>query len=430
MKKRLSGIALILCLLLALLSGCSHGDNADDTAGESIYWLSSHPEAESALLELAEEYESVSGVSVKIKCVSPDEYEAALRSELYSDEPPVIFEFDGLDELLNYRDRCYDFSGSTAAESLSDSADALMYNDRMLALPLGAEYSGLLLNRALLKEAGFDEISIIDLAFLRSVAEVIHENADELGFDAFAPASLNSDAAPGFAEYLANITLYYESVEDAWEECPATVSGKYLDELRAFWDMYLAYSACDTEHISDGSISPLDAFANGEAVFCIGSSSDAAVLVTEHGMSADDIGMIPLYLGVNDKQQGLCEKRGSYFAINVPAVIDDVDKALDFVEWLTGTEQGLSLMTQAFGQLSYKNAPDSGDGFAELARSLNSQGKMSVDWVYRFTPNAADWCSVFTHTLGRYSQGGDWERVISAFVDGWDVQYTASKTSG
>lgn len=426
MNKRLTSVALILCLLLTLLSGCSR----DTGTEESIYWLSSHPEAESALLEIAEAYESVSGVSVKIKCVSPDEYETVLRDELYSDEPPVIFECSELEELIGYRDRCYDFSDSAMADTLSSSEDALIYNDRMLALPLGTEYSGLLFNRTLLNKAGFDEVSIIDLAFLRSAAEVIHENADELGFDAFAPASLSSDTAPGFAESLANIALYYEPMDQAdWAEIPAAVSGSCLEQLKDFWDMYISLSSCDTEHIADGTISPLDAFAKGEAVFCIGSSSDAAVLATEYGMSADDIGIIPLYLGVNDKQQGLCEKCSGYFAINVPAVISNVDLALDFVQWLTGSEQGLSLMRQAFGQLSYKNAPDSDDSFAELARSLNSQGKLSVDWVYRFTPNAADWYAVFAHALGKYSQGEDFERVRSAFVDGWLVQYAATQTA-
>lgn len=427
MKRQITAAALVLCLLLGLLSGCSRkggssgNDDSGYTAADSIYWLSSHPEAESELLAIAEEYESVSGMSVTVKCVSPEEYADTLKSELYSDEPPVIFECDSVDDLRGYLDRCYDLVDSAAAAALTDTTLALSGSGRTLAVPLGTEYCGLLLNRALLKEAGFTEDSINSLDSLRSAAEAIHANADELGFDAFAPALLSNDTAPGFAESLANMALYYESIDDEWAECPATVSGEYLDELRAFWDMYLANSACDTEHIADGSSSPLDDFANGEAVFCIGSSSDAAALEDE------SISMIPLYFGVNDEQQGLCERCSGYLAINAPAANGIAAETLAFLEWLTGSERGLELMSQVFGKLPYKNAPDSGDRFAELAQSMNKQGKSSVEWVYRLAPNASDWYSVFAHSLAGYSSSGDWERVKSAYIDGWDVQYTASK---
>lgn len=434
MKRKLTAAALTLCLLLGLLSGCSrkggNSDNGDDAVERSIYWLSSHPEAEASLLELAKEYESVSGVSITIKCVAPGEYDEALKNAIYSDEPPVLFECSGLDDMREYYDRCGDLAGSAAAEALSDSSLALIYKDQTRAIPLGTEYCGLLINRSLLGQAGFDEVSIADLAFLRSAAEFIHENADELGFDAFAPASLSSDSAPDFAKSLANMALYYEPTDVTdWSETPAQVSGSSLEQLREFWDMYLALSSTDTEHIADGSVSPIEAFAKGEAVFCIGSSSDAAVLTAEYGMSADDIGMVPLYFGVNDEQQGLCEKACGYLAVNAPAAVDVVSETLDFLEWLTCSERGLELMTQAFGQLPYKNAPESGDSFTALAGELKAQGKDSVSWVYGLASNASDWYAVFAHALGLYSQGDDWERVESAFIDGWEVQYVASQNN-
>lgn len=426
MKRYLTAAVLILCMLLGLLSGCSRsGDSGSDATvpSKDIYWLSSHPEAESALLAIAEEYESVSGMSVTVKCVSPDEYDSFLESELYSDKPPVIFECGSLDDLIGYLDRCYDLSDNGSVAALNAPALSLSGRNKTVAIPLGTEYCGLLLNRALLSEAGFDETAVYSFESLRSVAEAIHANADELGFDAFAPASLSGNTASGFAESLANIALYYESADDAWAECPAEVSGEYLDELRAFWDMYLACSACDAEHIADGGNSPLESFANGEAVFCIGSSSDAAA------MDNEKISIIPLYFGVNDEQQGLCEKSSSYLVMNAPASNGIVRETLDFLEWLTGSERGLELLSQAFGELPYENAPASNDRFAELAQSMSKQGKSSIDWVYRLAPNASSWYSVFAGSLAAYSQGGDWARVESAFIDGWVVQYAAAKSA-
>ena len=408
-----------------MFTGCGKAKNSSGSSNsaESIYWLCPYPEAKDTLSELADEYTEKTGVRVDIEYADSDAYGEKLSAALASDSAPTLFNISCFDELIDLTENCADLSGSDIVSALSDGASVLADGEKTLAVPFFNEYCGLIVNTKLLKSAGIDASSIKDLASLKNAAAQIHADSESLGFDAFAPAFTDGELAQGFAEPLANAAMYYESAADGWDDAPATVSGAYLDALRAVWDMYLECSPAQ----SDSSAAPLESFGKGEAVFCPGSSADLSVLAGKYGMSENELSMLPLYIGIDDKKQGLCSKCTSYLAVNAAASDSAVSETEKFVLWLISDKNASGLLAGAFGELPYKDAAESGNAFAKFAQSMSEQGKSSTAWAYRYTPNAPDWYAVFAHALAMYAQDGNWNRVVTAYVDGWDVQYTAAR---
>ena len=47
-----------------------------------------------------------------------------------------------------------------------------------------------------------------------------------------------------------------------------------------------------------------------------------------------------------------------------------------------------------------------------------------MTWAFNFTPAVDDWRAGVVDALGQYTAGtGDWDAVVSAFVDGWATLY-------
>ena len=61
---------------------------------------------------------------------------------------------------------------------------------------------------------------------------------------------------------------------------------------------------------------------------------------------------------------------------------------------------------------------------AQCATKYVNDGKTSVAWSYNATPNVDEWRAGVVSALVAYSSGsGDWDGVVSAFVDGWAEQW-------
>lgn len=88
-----------------------------------------------------------------------------------------------------------------------------------------------------------DEIKNFD--GLKAVAEDIHSRAGELGFDAFSSSDMDDSSSWRFTGHMANLEYYYEQEGTNWTECPATISGKYLDNFKNLYDLCINNSLTD-----------------------------------------------------------------------------------------------------------------------------------------------------------------------------------------
>ena len=161
------------------------------------------------------------------------------------------------------------------------------------------------MNKALLKEAGYEVTDITNFESLKKIADDIHSRAAELGFDAFTSAGLDGTSSWRFSGHLANMPLFYEFRDEGVTSKPATIKGTYLDNYKAIWDLYTTDSATTGAALLSATGDQAEAeFGEGKAVFYQNGTWEYSNLTGEKfGMNADDLTMIPIYCGIEGEEK-------------------------------------------------------------------------------------------------------------------------------
>ena len=133
--------------------------------------------------------------------------------------------------LASWSDYCYDLTGTDFANELTSDDFKLMDGDKLAGVAYVYEGYGIIVNTALLEEAGYTTADITDFESLKKVAEDITARKDELGFSAFTSAGMDGSSDWRFKTHLANMPLYYEFEDEGYEGTPAEIKGAYLDNL-------------------------------------------------------------------------------------------------------------------------------------------------------------------------------------------------------
>jgi len=435
-------IALLLALVM-VLSLCACGakeeapaaapaEKADAPAAEaevgSVYYLNFKPEADAAWQELAAQYTAETGVEVKVITAASGTYSDTLTAEMAKDEAPTLFQCGNAQGLLDWGEYCLDLNGTAVADELT-TTDFNLYDETGALKALGYCYEafGIIVNKALLAEAGYAVEDIKDFESLKNIAEDIHARAAELGFDAFSAAGLESSSSWRFSGHLANMPLYYEFAEDGITEQPAEIKGTYMDLFKNIWDLYINNSAADPKTLSTGTgEQSTNEFKTGKAVFYQNGTWEYAGLV-EAGLSADDLTMIPIYCGAEGEElAGLCCGTENCWAVNAKASEADIQATLDFVAWVVTSDAGTQMMADQLGPIPFKNAKTPENVFFAAANDYTAAGNYVVTWAFNHTPNVDSWRATVVSALAAYSadqSDANWEQVVSAFVDGWAYEY-------
>ena len=122
------------------------------------------------------------------------QYETTLMSEMAKSDAPTLFQVNGPVGLANWKDYCYDLSGSKIAGELTSDSYALKDGDATLGIGYVIESYGLITNKTLLEKAGYTVDDIKSFADLKKVAEDITARKDELGFSAFTSAGMDGSS--------------------------------------------------------------------------------------------------------------------------------------------------------------------------------------------------------------------------------------------
>ena len=222
--------------------------------------------------------------------------------------------------------------------------------------------------------------------------------------------------------------LFYEFRDDDVHSKPATITGAYLDNFKAIWDLYITDSATTGADLlaATGDASEAE-FGNGEAVFYQNGSWEYSALTEKYGMKAEDLQMIPIYCGVKGEEAaGLCSGTENCWAVNAEASEADIQATLDFMKWVVTSEEGTTMLAEQFGPCPFKSAKTPENVFFAQANDYITNGNYVVTWAFNYTPAVEDWRAAVVDALGQYTAGtGDWDAVVEAFVDGWAAQYAA-----
>ena len=430
-------LALALALVMALsLAAC--GKKADDNnkgngdeAKGSVYYLNFKPEADKAWQDLAKTYTEKTGVEVKVVTAASGQYDTMLTSELDKSAPPTMFQVGNQGAVNSYGDFCYPLDNTDVMKEMT-TQDFNLKNANGETVSIGYCYEayGIIVNKALLKQAGYEITDITNFESLKKVADDIHARANELGFDAFSSAGLEGSSSWRFSGHLANMPLFYEFRDDNVTAQPATIKGTYLDNFKNVWDLYTTDSATTGAALTTATGDTSEAeFGQGKAVFFQNGSWEYANLVTSDDkgfkMNPEDLAMIPIYCGVEgEEKSGLCCGTENCWAVNKNAKEEDIQATLDFMKWVVTSDEGTKMMAEQFGPIPFKKAKESANVFFNNANHLMSEGNYTVTWAFNYTPNVESWRQGVVDALLAYSTGsGDWSGVETAFVDGWATQY-------
>lgn len=389
---------------------------ADDA---SVYYLNFKPEADEAWQELAKAYTEETGVPVTVVTAASGNYETTLTSEIDKSDAPTLFQVNGPIGLANWKDYCLDLTGSEIVSNLTSDAFELKDEDAIYGIAYVIESYGIITNKTLLEKAGYTLDDIKSFDDLKAVADDIQARKDELGVKgAFASTGMDGSSDWRFKTHLANLPIYYEYQADGIDNTDA-IKGDFLDNYKAVFDLYITDSTCDPAELSAKTGDDARAeFLNGEAVFYQNGSWEYSSLA--ENFSDDEIAMIPIYFGVDDENQGLCTGTENYWCVNADASEEDIQATLDFMNWCVTSETGTDCMANTMGfTIPFKTAVESPNVFVKQDAEYTANGKTPVSWNFTTMPSE-EWKNGVGSALTAYAAGtGDWDGVVSAFVDGW-----------
>lgn len=441
MRKKLLSAALCLAMTATLFSGCGSDSGSkkggDDSKGK-VYYLNFKPEQGDDWKALAEEYTKETGVEVKVVTAASNTYEQTLKSEMAKSDAPTLFQVNGPVGLATWKDYCYDMKDSDIYKQLKTEDFTLKEDDKVFGIAYVIETYGIIYNKTLLaKYCEMDGAKIADaseinsFAKLKEVADDIQAKKKDLGVDgAFSSAGLDSSSVWRYTTHLADLPIYYEYKADGIDTTDA-IKGTYLDRYKQMFDLYLEDSTCEPKLLaSKTGDESMAEFATGKAVF-YQNGTWAYGDITKNGLKDEDLGMLPIYIGVDgEENQGLCTGSENFWCVNSKASEADVKATLDFMNWCVTSDKGRDAMANTMGFVTPFKAFD--DGYAasnpliKVDAELLAAGKVPVTWNFSTIPSE-EWKNNLAAALIEYAQGtGDWDGVKTAFVDGWAEQYQAT----
>ena len=428
-------IALLLALVMVLgLVACTPAEEnkGDETAKGSVYWLNFKPESDEALQEIAKMYTDETGVPVKVVTAASGTYNETLTAQMDKEGAPTLFVVGNQAAVETWGDYCLDLKDTDIAKELNTDAYQLFDKDgKLCSIGYCYECYGIIVNKKLLKEAGFAEDYIKNFATLKEVAEKVHANAATLGFDAFSSAGMDGSSSWRFTGHLINLDYYYESVDapEKWESCPAELTGKYMDNYKALYDLMVVNSATDRATLANGGFDAAQEFADGKALFYFNGNWEWSGLEGK-GMKAEDLTMIPYYCGVEGEEKaGLNCGTENYWAVNAEASEEDIAATLAFMKWLVTDKEASEKAVATFGVMPYKSAAQSTNPFLAQANAYLANGCYNMWWATNYQPNVDAYRATVVSALNDYNadpSDANWAKVVTAFIDGWATQYKAA----
>lgn len=411
------------------------------TAGGSgkVYYLNFKSEQGQQWVDLAAAYTEETGVSVVVETAASGTYESTLKSEMAKTDAPTLFQVNGPIGLANWQDYCYDLKDSEIYKNLKSDEFALLGDaGQVYGIAYVIETYGIIYNKALLEDYCAMDGAVVksseeinNFATLKAVADDIQAKKDDLGvLGAFASTGMDSSSDWRFKTHLANLPLYYEYQADGIDSTDA-VKGTYLDQYKQIFDLYITDSTCEPGLLSSKTGDDAAAeFATGEAVF-YQNGTWAYNDITGYDVADEDIGMLPIYIGAEgEENQGLCTGSENYWCINNKASEEDIQATLDFLNWVITSDTGKQAMTDMgfvtpFSSIGDEYLPE--NPLLLAANEYIAAGKTPVAWCFSTMPSE-EWKNGVGSALLEYAQGtGNWDAVVTAFVDGWAAEVAATK---
>lgn len=341
------------------------------TAGGSgkVYYLNFKPEQGQQWVDLAAAYTEETGVSVVVETAASGTYESTLKSEMAKTDAPTLFQVNGPIGLANWQDYCYDLKDSEIYKNLKSDEFALLGDaGQVYGIAYVIETYGIIYNKALL-----EDYCAMDGAVVKSSEEINN----------FATLKAVADDIQAKKDDLGVLGAFASTGMDSSSDW------RFKTHL-ANLPLYYEYQA-------DG----ID-------------STDAV-----KGTYLDQYKQIfDLYITDSTCEPGLLSSKTG----------DDAA-----AEFATGEAVFYQNGTWAYNDITGYDVADEDIGMLPIyigAEGEENQGLCTGSENYWCINNKAseEWKNGVGSALLEYAQGtGNWDAVVTAFVDGWAAEVAATK---
>lgn len=433
MRKSIKALAVLGVLTMSVsgLAACG-GSQASADKGH-VYYLSAKPEQQDEFKDLAKQFTKDTGIPVDVSVASSGTYEQSLKSELAKSNAPTMFDVDNND-FQNWSGYYSDMSKTGIYKDLKNQDFALKLDNKVIAVPYVMERYGIIYNKSLMKQyfsADWSSIKSIEkidnFKALKTVADEIQDHKDALGVKgAFSSAGFDSSSSKRFGDQLAHIPVYYEYRDQNTEEEPPTISGKYMDNFKNIFDLYLKDSTTKPSQLSSATMDDSNSeFSTKQAVF-LQNGSWGYPQIKDQNVPDEDIGVLPIYMGVpGEEKQGLTVSF-MYFATNNKSSEKDKEATNQFLDYILNNDDARKIVTDDMGfETPFKSYEKAGFKSKNPVQRANDAYAKAGDYDTVIHPlPSAQWVASLSDAMLEYAQGtGDWAKVNTAFVDGWATEY-------
>ena len=433
MRKSIKALAVLGVLTMSVsgLAACG-GSQASADKGH-VYYLSAKPEQQDEFKDLAKQFTKDTGIPVDVSVASSGTYEQSLKSELAKSNAPTMFDVDNND-FQNWSGYYNDMSKTGIYKDLKNQDFALKLDNKVIAVPYVMERYGIIYNKSLMKQyfsADWSSIKSIEeidnFKALKTVADEIQDHKDALGVKGtFSSAGFDSSSSKRFGDQLAHIPVYYEYRDQNTEEEPPTISGKYMDNFKNIFDLYLKDSTTKPSQLSSATMDDSNSeFSTKQAVF-LQNGSWGYPQIKDQDVPDEDIGVLPIYMGVpGEEKQGLTVSF-MYFATNNKSSEKDKEATNQFLDYILNNDDARKIVTDDMGfETPFKSYEKAGFKSKNPVQRANDAYAKAGDYDTVIHPlPSAQWVASLSDAMLEYAQGtGDWAKVNTAFVDGWATEY-------
>ena len=438
MKKALS---FFLMALICLVSVFAQGGSEKS----EVYYLNYKAVAADIYTdEVAPAFEEETGISLKVVTAASNQYGQTLVSELAKNDPPDIFQVNGVVGLAGRLNDVAPLENTEFYTLLNDKSTALTSNGHVVAIPYALEGFGIIYNDAVMRKyfalpdkavslESAEEIK--SFADLKAVVEDMTKHKDELGIKGvFASTSMAPGSDWRWTTHLMNLPLYAEFSENS-EGLDAVSAGlassefkfKYNENFKQLFDLYLDNSTVSRSLVTSRTIADAMAeFALGDcAMVQNGNWATIQILgVDGNTVASEDIKFMPVYMGLEGEEgQGICIGTENYFCINSNISEQDQKNADTYLTWLFSSDTGKKLVVDRLGFIADYSSLEGTEPSDVLAVEMNKwmqdDSVNTIPWVFSCIPSD-QWKSDFGSALLEYvNETMDWDEVVEIAQSSW-----------
>ena len=344
-----------------------------------------------------------------------------------------MFDVDNND-FLNWTDYYADMSGTNIYKDQENPDYALKDGDTVGAVPYVMERYGIIYNKKLLQkyfDSSWASIKSVDsinnFKTLKTVADEIQAHKDEMGVKgAFTSAGFDTSSINRFGDQLAHISVYYEYRDQGVTQMPATISDKYVSNFKNIFDLYINDATIPKTQLASATMDDANSeFALGEAVF-LQNGSWGYSQIRDQEVADEDMGVLPIYMGVKGEENAGLTVSFLYFAMNKNASEKDQKATKQFLDYILNDDEARDIITNEAGfETPFKSYAKAGYQTKNpIHRANDAYAKADKYDIVIYPLPSTQWVLTLGNAMLEYAQEtGTWDTVHDAFVDGWASEY-------